>query len=80
VQIAVRTCLDRQKGDVNGDGSVTVADANLALRAAVGLAQLSNDCALRAADADCSQDVTVGDVVLLLRAFVGLATLAACSE
>lgn len=55
------------RGDVNGDGRVTVADAVLALRMAVGLA-----ASVPPADADGDGVVRVGDAVIILRLAVGL--------
>lgn len=58
-------------GDVNGDNSVTAADARLALRASVGLENLEG-AALKAADADKNNEITAADARLILRASVGL--------
>lgn len=52
-------------GDVNGDGKVTVADATVALRFALGLAQ-PTAAQLSAADIKGSGSVTVADVTLIL--------------
>lgn len=60
-----------KRGDVDGDGDVTVADARLALRAAVKLEALTGS-ALLAADADGSDGVTVADARSILRVAVGL--------
>ena len=58
-------------GDLNGDGKITAADARLALRAAVGLDQLSGE---KKTLADVNQDgkVTAADARKILRITVGL--------
>ena len=58
-------------GDVNLDGKVTVADAPLALRAAIGLVTLPGD---RASQADVNGDgqITPADATLILRLALGL--------
>jgi hypothetical protein len=66
------------KGDVNGDGALTIADVTLALQAAVGLKTLTADqlaAALVAPDDPPAGPVTVADATILLRAVVGLQTL-----
>ncbi|MCH5197552.1 MAG: bacterial Ig-like domain-containing protein [Oscillospiraceae bacterium] len=60
-----------QRGDVDGLGDITAADARRALRAAVKLITLSG-YPLRAADADADGEVTAADARLILRASVGL--------
>jgi hypothetical protein len=62
------------KGDVNGDGKVSVPDATLALRYAVSLATPSA-AQLAAADINGDGSVKVADVTQILRAAVGLITL-----
>lgn len=62
-------------GDVDGDGSITAADARLALRASVGLETLT-EAQKAAADVDHDGSVTAADARLILRASVGLETLA----
>jgi hypothetical protein len=64
----------RRKGDVNGDGVVNVADAVLALRFAVLLAEPSAD-QLSAADLNGDGRVTIPEVSTILRAALGLAQL-----
>gem|GEM_PF-2329602 len=68
-------------GDVNGDGSVTIADAMLALRASLGLIQLDSAAAQAAdvaprpgADGRLFGDgvINVADVMRILQAAVGL--------
>ena len=61
-------------GDVNNDGSITAADARLALRASVDLENLS-DIQFLAADINKDGSVTAGDARMILRASVGLETL-----
>ena len=63
-------------GDVDGDGSITAADARLALRASVGLTEkgdVAKDSAgYLACDVDRDGKVTSADARLILRASVGL--------
>ena len=61
-------------GDVDLNGKVEVADARLALRAAVSLETLLGD-ALKGADADFNGKIEVADARMILRAAVGLETL-----
>lgn len=61
-------------GDVDLDGSVTAADARLALRASVQLETLSAEKSVNA-DADRSGKITAADARLILRRSVGLETL-----
>ena len=63
-------------GDVDADGSVTAADARLALRRAVDLETFARGSAqYTAADADRDGTVTAADARLILRAAVGLENL-----
>ena len=61
-------------GDVDGDGTITPADARLALRASVGLEPdiAEGTAAYLASDADGDGAITPGDARLILRASVGL--------
>ena len=61
-------------GDVDCSGSVTTADARLALRCAVGLQpdMVKGTSAFLAGDADRSGSITTGDARRILRAAVGL--------
>ena len=60
-------------GDVDHDGSVTAADARLALRRAVELEDFApGSYEYRAADADRNGVITAADARLILRAAVGL--------
>lgn len=62
-----------QRGDVDGNGKITVDDARYALRQAVNLISLSpNSKNYTAADANMDGKVTVDDARLILRAAVGL--------
>lgn len=61
----------RLKGDVNGDGSVTPADARLTLRISVWL-ETPGDYDLRYADMDKDGYVTPADARLVLRVSIGL--------
>ncbi len=58
-------------GDLSGDREVTAEDARLALRASVGLEELSDDAFL-AGDIDGDNEVTAADARGILRAAVGL--------
>ncbi len=58
-------------GDINNDGQVQASDARLALRASVGLENLTAD-QKKAADVDSTVGVTAADARLILRASVGL--------
>lgn len=62
---------DPIKGDLNGDGNVTVEDARYVLRGAIGLARLS-DMQLKAADFNDDMEVNVEDARLVLRHAIGL--------
>lgn len=64
----------KTKGDVDGNGSITAADARLALRASVGLESFTDEQTL-SADIDANGTVTAADARLILRASVGLETL-----
>lgn len=59
------------KGDVDGSGSITAADARLALRTSVKLEKLSL-VAMTAADVNDDNNITAADARLILRASVGL--------
>ena len=60
-------------GDIDGDETVTAADARLALRAAVQLEHyLDGSAVFLAADTDGSGSVTAADARAILRAAVGL--------
>lgn len=61
----------RRKGDVDGDGKVTAADARLALRAAAGLAKLDTNAKI-AADVNYDGKVTAADAREILRRAAGL--------
>ncbi|MGC8833635.1 MAG: dockerin type I domain-containing protein, partial [Armatimonadota bacterium] len=80
IQIAPSRLLETQtqpqvvRGDVNGDGKVTTADALILLRIAVGLQQPTQQ-QLTAGDVDQSGKIDVRDAVRVLRAAVGLENL-----
>ncbi|MGQ9524470.1 MAG: PA14 domain-containing protein [Armatimonadota bacterium] len=59
------------KGDLDGDGKVTVADATLAIRMVVGLVKPTPE-QLRAGDVLGMGAMTVNNAVVILRAAVGL--------
>ena len=59
------------KGDLDGDGEITVSDALRALRIAAKLDAETPD-ALRLGDADGDGEITVSDALMILRAAVGL--------
>ena len=63
----------RKAGDVDGDGSISSADARLALRRSVGLETYKNNSPeFTACDVDFDGDVTAADARLILRGSVGL--------
>lgn len=63
-----------KKGDVDGNGTIQLKDAQLALRAALHLTQLTDDEKLRA-DVDGTTGVTLKDAQMILRAALHLTTL-----
>ncbi|MBQ7061335.1 MAG: dockerin type I repeat-containing protein, partial [Clostridia bacterium] len=58
-------------GDVDGNGTVTVSDAIMALRCAMGILTLTPEQFARA-DIDGSSTVTVSDAIMILRTAMGL--------
>ena len=58
-------------GDVNGDGSVDIEDALLAMRAALELVDLP-DAGMAAADVNGDGSVTLVDALIILRRVLGL--------
>ena len=58
-------------GDVDGNGTVTIADAILALRCSMGLLSLTPE-QLSAGDMNGDGTITIADAVTLLRAAMGL--------
>ena len=58
-------------GDLNGDGTVTTADARMALRIAIGL-EPQTDYNLRIADLTGNGAVTTADARFILRMAIGL--------
>ena len=65
-----RECVSRP-GDIDGDGAIASADARLALRAAVGLDELTRT-KRAAADVNGDGEVTAADAREILRTAVGL--------
>lgn len=63
------------RGDVDGDGKISSADARLALRGSVGLEELTADFIMRA-DVDKNGKVEASDARTILRAAVNLETIA----
>ena len=61
-------------GDVDGNGTIDMADALLTLRCAMGLVELSGD-QLAAADVNADGAVGMDDALMILRAAMGLAEL-----
>ncbi|MBR5949683.1 MAG: FMN-binding protein [Clostridia bacterium] len=59
-------------GDVDGNGSITIADAVLAMRGALSLTQLTAE-QTAAADIDGDGNVTIADAVVILRICMELA-------
>ena len=70
----VSVVITRRRGDVNGDNLVNIADATLALRAAVGLMFPTQEQA-SAIDVNSDGRTTMSDVTLILRAAVGMISL-----
>jgi hypothetical protein len=62
-------------GDGDGNGTITAADALLALRKAVGAAS----CPVERCDTDASGSVTATDALRVLRAAIGISELLTCS-
>ncbi|MGQ9698477.1 MAG: dockerin type I repeat-containing protein [Armatimonadota bacterium] len=62
------------KGDVSGDGKVSISDATIALQLAVGLVKPTSE-QLAGADLDGDGRVSIAEVTQILRAAVGLTTL-----
>ena len=58
-------------GDVDGSGDVSVSDAVLALRAAMGIFELAPE-QFAAAGMDASGEVSVSDAIMILRTAMGL--------
>lgn len=58
-------------GDVDLDGEITVADALLTMRAAMGINELEGD-AFEAADADGDGEISITDALLIMRAAMGI--------
>jgi hypothetical protein len=54
-------------GDVNGNGTVDIGDAILALRMAVLNVNAANPCGKSSADVNCNGGVDIGDAILILR-------------
>jgi hypothetical protein len=78
--VTIDRCEDLwQPGDVDGNGSITVAEANRTLRIAIGLSNPPNDCVRAAADVDCNGNIQVSDAISILRGIVLNAALSACS-
>lgn len=73
-EIFTTTAFAVKKGDINGDGTVTVADARLALRFAVRL-DTPTDSELYRADVDGIKGISVADARIVLRVAVKLQTL-----
>jgi len=59
------------KGDVNGDGKINLMDAQLTLKAALGITKLASE-AENAADADDDGKTNLKDAQLILKAALGI--------
>jgi hypothetical protein len=74
----LRGLAELDYGDVNGDGSIDVADAILVLRHIVGLidikAEFGSDAIVRGKVSGGDGNLDVGDSILILRYIVGLIT------
>ena len=62
-------------GDVDNNGKVTLIDAQLVLKAALGIENFSDEKAAKAADADEPGKVDLVDVTLILKAALGIISL-----
>lgn len=60
-----------EKGDIDGDGAITAADARLALRKSVGLEEFNEEQNI-CADFDGDGNISAGDARAILRLSVGL--------
>jgi hypothetical protein len=67
-------------GDVNGDGTVDLGDAILALRGAVLKVNLPGECAVSGGDVNCNGGLDIGDAILILRNAVLKVSLDTCSQ
>lgn len=67
----VCTSVYGKRGDVDGDGSVTVGDAVLALRFALGI-DIADEVIAVTADFDNNGSITIDDAVLVIRASLGI--------
>lgn len=59
-------------GDIDGSGSLTVGDARLALRIAVGLDELTETITLNMVDLSLNDNADITDARLILREAIGL--------
>ena len=66
-----RSYVSFRKGDVDGDGDITAADARKILRASAGLEELQGQN-LANADADGDGKITAADARKVLRESAGL--------
>ncbi len=58
-----------KRGDVNGDGYITIVDALLAARCSI---HLSSSCNLDVTDINCSNSIDIADALLIARKTIGL--------
>ncbi|MCH5279031.1 MAG: dockerin type I repeat-containing protein [Christensenellaceae bacterium] len=56
-------------GDADGDGALTVSDAVMVLRQALGI---TDSCSLEQCDVNCSGEVEVADALMILRFVLGV--------
>jgi alpha-tubulin suppressor-like RCC1 family protein len=79
-RLEVIACVESAIGDVNHDGNVSLGDAILALRMAVGIDLPPNLCVKTAADINCDGKVQLSDVSAILRKGILGIEFTACSE
>ena len=71
-------CPELLKGDLNGDGRVSLGDVVLTLRVVTGLEPALTECRAKAADVDCSGSVDLTDALKILQQYVTGRTTSGC--
>jgi hypothetical protein len=66
-EATVIACSEAVKGDLTGDGKISVADVTALLRIAVGISTSLSSCDRHAADVNCDGEINLGDAILTLR-------------
>ena len=78
VDIGADEYIPGPKGDVNGDGEITIVDALLVARHVVGLSVSDFDAS--AADVNCDGEVNIIDALFIARKAVGLPVTGWCGD